>query len=179
MSMGAVLKQVRDHLRDALSLGVDQCGIQPDGVPPDSADEFYLAVNEMGVTSTAREHLLEEYEIEVSVWRRAGGYPADRRGDVQLSDDPYLAGILTLDDLERAVIRNLHGNYDDITVAANTAIGAGVGDGGDVFQLALYYAGRRGTEILQTGKEKHDPTWFGRRLKFVGMTRVQSISMMQ
>ena len=177
MSMGVVLKQVRDHLRNSMSLGVDQCGIAPGGSPPETAAEFYIAIDESQVRSTARDHLNEVYEIEIAVWRRPGQFPADQQGDLTLADDPYLAGILTLDDLERAVIRNIHANYADVTAAANTAIGAPSEQAGDVFQLAMYYAGRAGTEVIkhETGR---DAAWFGRRLKFAGMNRVQSLSAM-
>jgi len=177
--MGVVLKQVRDHLRTSMSLDVDQCDIRADGSPPGSAAEFYVAIDEFGVKSTARDHLSEVYEIEIAVWRRSGQYPADRRGDLTLPDDPYLAGILTLDDLERAVIKQIHANYTDITAAANTAIGAPSEGNGDVFQLALYYAGRGATEVLQHEENKDDSAWFGRRLKFAGMNRVQAVDVMQ
>jgi hypothetical protein len=179
MSMGAVLRQVRDHLRGAMPLAADQCGVQPAALPPESAGELYVAVDEVGVQSAARAHLSETYEIEVAVWRRAGQYPADRRGDAQLRDDPHLAGILTLDDAERAVIRHLHGNYLDVTAAASAAIGAGTSGNGDVFQLALYYQGRGRTEEHPPRGRHQVAAWLGRRLRFAGMTRVQARDLMR
>lgn len=176
MSMGAILQEVRDHLRTALSLGADQCGIQIGGTPPEAAGNFYVAVDELGVESTAQQHLQENYQVEISLWRRLGQTPSDRSGEALLRDDPYLSGAQSLDDLERSVIKNLHANYTDITTAANTAIGAGANPNGDVFQLALYYAGRKRTETWQAaGKKKNPPTWLVRRLKFVGMNRVQAL----
>ena len=179
MSMGAILQQVRDHLRSAMSLGVDQCDVRPGGMPTAAAGEFYVAVDELGVQSTAQSHLREQYEIEVSIWRRTGQYPDDRLSDVVLRDDVYLAGIQTLDDLERSVIKNLHANYTDITAAANTAIDAGAPGKGDIFQLALYYTGRSRSEVLDHNPKENPAPWLGRRLKFTGMIRVQATDVMQ
>lgn len=176
MSMGAILKQVRDHLRDAMPLAADQCDIRPDGEPPQSAGELFVAVDELGVTSTARSYIEEQFEVEVAVWRRAGQYPADRIGDAQLSDDPYTAGLFTLDDLEREAIRRLHGNFTDVTAAVNTALGTGSGNAGDSFRLALYYEGRGRTEVLPPSRGAQQPAqWLGRRLRFVGMNRIQAL----
>ena len=179
MSMGAILEQVRDHLKTMLSLAPDQIGIRLGGLPPECAKEFYLAIDELEVKSSARNHLKETYEIEVSVWRRMARFSQDRHGEMYLRDDPYLAGILTLDDLERAVIRNLHANYTNIMAATNTAIGAGSADNGDVFQLTLYYSGRKKTESLPAGNRSGSPKWLGRRMKFSGMTRAQATDQMQ
>jgi len=175
MSMGVILKIVRDSLQTALSLDKDACGVQSGGRPPNSAGELYLAVDELGVQSTARAHLREVYELEIALWRRGGQYADDRHGDVLLADDPYLAGVRTLDALERDVIRHVHGNYSDITAAANAEIGAGGGEAGDIFQLALYYVGRGRTETIPRPAADRTIDWIGRRLKFLGMTRVQAL----
>ena len=180
MSMAVVLQRVRDHLRSALALSADQCGVRVGGHPPASSGELYVAVDELGVECTARDHLREVYVVEVALWRRVGQWPDDRAGDALLRDDAYLAGALTLDRLERSVIAALHGNYTDIPAAANAAIGAGSPGGGDVFQLALYYAGRTRTEAWQDRRQSGSPTaWLGRRLKFAGMNRVQAMDVMQ
>ena len=104
MSMAVVLQRVRDHLRSALALSADQCGVRVGGHPPASSGELYVAVDELGVECTARDHLREVYVVEVALWRRVGQWPDDRAGDALLRDDAYLAGALTLDRLERSVI---------------------------------------------------------------------------
>ena len=174
MSMGAILKQVRDHLRAAMSLDADQCDVRPGGVPTQSAGELFVAVDELGVVSTARSCLEEQFEVEVAVWRRAGQYAADRLGDAQLPDDPYTAGLSTLDDMERQVIGHLHGNFTDVPAAVNTALGTGTGTAGDAFRLALYYEGRGRTEMLPSPGKGQPAQWLGRRLRFVGMNRIQA-----
>ena len=176
MSMGVILSQVRGHLRDALSLSADQCDVQPGGSPTEAAGEWYLAIDERGVESDARSHLSEEFEIEISIWRRLGQFPADRLGETQLHESEYLSAMHTLDTLERQVILKLHGNFESVTSAANTELGAGLPGGGDVFQLALYYEGRGRTETLPRSGSRQQPTWIGRRLRFRGMTRVQALS---
>jgi len=181
MSMGALLQQVRTHLRNVVPLDADQCDIELLGQPRPSAGETYVGIRELRVRSLSREHLSEEYEIEVSIWRRLGAFPSDRQGDLALRDDPYLASVLTLDDLERAVIRNLHANYTDIMAAANETL-----ETGDRFQLALYYTGRGPSEVVkssshhrQNGTRTSGIAWIGRRLIFTGMNRVQSTATMQ
>jgi len=47
-----------------------------------------------------------------------------------------------------------------------------------VFQLSLFYEGRRATEILRTSVDPDAPVWFGRRLRFAGMNRVQAVDVM-
>ncbi len=178
MSMGIILQVVRDHLQTEMSLDAGECGIQPGGLPPDGAGELYVAVDELGIRSASRNQLHEIYEIEVAIWRRSSNYPTDRQGDVVLRDDPQLAGILTLDDLERDVISKLHANHTDIMAVANSAIGAGSPGGGDVFQQPLYFAGRGRSESLRPGGSKSPVAWIGRRLKFTGMTRVQATDVM-
>jgi len=175
MSMGAIIEHVRDHLRSALSLAVDQCGVQIGGNPPQRPASFYVAIDEVCVESDAKEHLREIFEIEIVVWRRLGTLPSDRRGDAHLRDDPYLATLQTLDDLEQSVILAIHANYTDITAATNTALGTGAPSGGDIFQMALFYQGRKRSELFPKRSDQANAQWLGRRLRFRGMTRVQAI----
>jgi hypothetical protein len=174
--MGIILNQVRSHLREALTLSADQCDIQPSGSPPEAAGEWYLAIDELGVASHSRDHLAEEFSIEVAIWRRLGQFPADRRGEAMLPESVYLAAMHTLDSLERRVILALHGNFAEVVAGANTEAGAGMSDGGDVYQLALYYQGRDRAETLPNQRSRQQPQWIGRRLKFRGMNRVQALS---
>lgn len=180
MSMAAVLDEVCDHLRSALSLSAAECDIRPGGWPPRAAGEFYVAIDDLGVASAAREHLEEEYRIEVAIWRRAGQVPDDRLGDLARRGDPYVAALRTLDVLERAVLRALHANYAQIMAGANAALGAGETGGGDVFQLALYYTGRSRPETHPSRPSGERPLeWITRRLEFAGMNRVQPLDVMQ
>ncbi len=179
MSMGAILKQVRDFLRSSLPADIAQCDVRPGGEPPEVAHEWFISVDELAVRSNARNCLDETYEIEISLWRRAGCYPQDRQGDALLQDDPYSSGLPTLDDIERDVIRLLHGNRTGITAAVNLALGTGETGSGDIFQEPLYYAGRRRTEVRGTGRRDSQTRWFVRRLKFTGMRRVQASDVMR
>ncbi len=159
MSMGLLLEVVQNHLRTALGLAADQCRIAHE--PPTAAGPLFLSVAGGGVRSEARSVLRETYELEVGVWRRAGEYPADRRGGLLAPIDPHVAGLRTLDALERQVIAALHGNFEDIPAAANAQLEP---ESEAVFQLALYYAGRGPTET--------DSGWLVRHLNFSGCTRV-------
>lgn len=175
MSMGVVLQTIRDHLRTAMSLAVDQCGIRPGGHPPSSAGEFYVAIDDISVKGDARAHLREEYEVAVSIWRRLGQHPEDRTGDVLETEDPYLPSLLTLDQLERDVIRFIHANYTEVTKTANATLGTGTPGKGDILQLAMYYQGHAGSErFTSEPRNTSRPDWIGRRLRFAGMTRVQA-----
>ena len=175
MTMGALLQKVRDHLRQTLPLQSDDCAVRPDGAPPPSAGEVFVAVSESGVASDARSHLREVFHIEVSIWRRTGQYPVDRQGELLLPDDVLLAGMLSLDRLERRVVTALHGNYQDLPAALNSELRTGSDAAGDVFQLALYYVGRGASELWPPhGKGAH-PNWLGRRLRFEGAHRVQDL----
>jgi hypothetical protein len=177
MSMGAVLKVVRDHLRNRLSLASGQCDVRPDGRPIDAAGDLYVCISEGGVQSESRLHLSERYEIEVSIWRRATAAPTDRQGDLLLPDDQYLANMTTLDDLERAVIAQVHGNDADIRQAANAVLISG-GASGDGFSVTLFYAGRGPSETF-ADHARANVGWIGRRLRFGGMLRVQPLSVME
>jgi len=177
MSMGVVLKIVRDHIRNRLSLTGGQCDVRPDGRPIDVAGDLYVCISEGGVQSESRLHLSERHEIEVSIWRRATAVPTDRQGDLLLPDDQYVANLQTLDDLERAIIAHIHGNDADIRQAANALLTSG-GANSDGFSVTLFYAGRGPSETF-TDRPRSSAEWIGRRLRFGGMLRIQPLGAME
>ncbi len=178
MSTGHILLRVRDHLRSTLSLDTDQCEIRCEGNPTSVAGQFFIGVREMGVQGEGKSFLRELSRIEVAVWRRASDVPHDRSGDLHLSSDPWLSAVFALDEMERQVIRAIHGNHADLPKWLNNSLSLGEAPQGDRFLLPLFYEGRSGTEALSNKKER-PAAWYGRRLQFAGMTRVQSPDVLQ
>ena len=84
MSMAALLEAAQDHLRTELALADHFCGVQPDGDPPPAAGEFYVAIDEGGISAPGgtENWLLEQLTIVVSIMRRTGQYMKDRQGNV-------------------------------------------------------------------------------------------------
>lgn len=174
MIVGTILTRVRDHLRGELALPADQIEIRIHGHPPASAGPTFIALREQGVKSDGRSFLREEHHIEITLWRRLTDLPEDAAAVALYGDDPVQPDAATLDELERAIIRAVHGNELAFVLALNQSLGLSSGGPGGPFQLPLYYTGRKGTEIVrQSGAPAS--TWAVRRLQFVGLNRVQSL----
>lgn len=170
MSEAAILSAVRDQLREQLALKPIECDVMFE--PPASTGEEFIAIEGAAVSSSETESLKEVYQVYASVWKRTGKYPADRRGNILLDN------VSGLDVLERRVIRAVHGNQM-IRLAACELAKAPSEIGGDIFQKALYYQGREPTRTETTGANGSEITWMVRRLRFAGMTRVQSLESMR
>lgn len=181
MTMGAILEETRDRIRVLYSFGKDQCDITIGGRPRDSCGELFIGVDEAGVDplgDSQKNHFAgEEHRISIGIWRRAGQYGEDRSGHALLSDDPYLAGIQTLDDIERKVYVAIHMNQE-LRQAVNVRLSV-PSTKGDSVTTPLAYGGRTKTqsENVNDGGSGSGP-WFFRIMRFTGMKRVQSLQIM-
>jgi hypothetical protein len=186
MSMGMGLHGVRDWLRTQFGWKENQCGVQYQCLPPATADQFYVAIDDAGVEVGPDETdaLTEILNIEIGVWRRPGGKPADRLGMLKLPQDIYLAGIYTNTDLERMVLcptgaaknkGGLHKNYGFLTFV-NTLFGLPDDDLGAAFMDPLNFRGFSRFESIAIPGQSTDPdVFYGRRLRFRGLKRIQKV----
>ncbi len=167
------LQGVRDYLRTANTWTNKQCGIQEDGIPPPTTGGFYVALDEGGVNdkSGISYYLGEYFDLNIYVWNRIGRVPADYQGEMLLRDDLYLAGIQTLEDLERNIIKDLHKNWA-VPAAINAQFGLPDGTKGDKFLKPLEYNGRSSSDTL-TLPGQQQAAFKGRALRFRGLQRNQ------
>jgi len=172
MSTAAILKHLRDRLRGALSLAADQCAIAPTREPPSAAGPVFVGIADCGAAAEGEGHLAETVEIEITVWRRSGAWPRDRLGDALLPIDPYAAGLPTIEQIERAVIRAVHADRANLVAAIN----ADLGPGDPPLLQPLYYQGRGVSEVVYLREETNEDAWIARRLKFRGMLRVAPLA---
>lgn len=172
MSMAMALEGTRDYLRNANSWDHTLCGIQFEARPPNRAGQFYVALDDGGVSTGPdnTDALTEIYTIEVAVWRRPGHLPRDREGELQKVDDIYLSNIQTLHSLEREIIARLHNNYSLMT-AVNAQFSLPTGSMADKFLQPWVYRGRSKVEGMTD--DNGNRTFIGRRLQFRGMKRIQ------
>lgn len=175
MSMAMALS-VRDFLRKENGWDVNRCDIQQGGTVPDIARQFYVTLDDAGVqTGPAENYYLKEIlSIEVGIWVETGHIPADMSGHAQLKNDDYIKGTVTLDDMERAIIAQLH-HREEPRNQINEQFGL-PGDDGDIFLLNFVYGGRPRNEIQGVFQNQNRVgQWLGRRLRFGGLTRNQKI----
>lgn len=150
--------------------------VQPDGHPPHSMAEWYVALDEIGVNTPGleQEYLEEVYTIGAWITKRTGRNAPDRYLEV-LKQDNY--GLLAI---ERQVIVLLH-NQQDVRAAANTLGGLPDNTGpGDSILQPLWYLGRgklsfRGSDWLGADG---DESFVVRQLRFGGGKRIQAIDVM-
>lgn len=175
MSMGLVLLATRDHLRLRRGWNESVCGVQPNAVPPASAGDWYVAIDEHSIAVDGQAHRNERFAIEIALWRRATALVGDRAGNQLMATDPYWTAHVTLDALERQIVDDLHGDYG-LLAKANEAV-ASLAPGSPGFCMALFYQGRGRTELLDQHGGKLKPfagtsaEWLVRRLNFVGLSR--------
>lgn len=181
MTMAAILEETRNHLRKRYAWENDQCRVSFLGEPVDSAGEFFIGIDEESVDpmsdTQVNDYLGEVHRIAIWIWRKSGQYGDDRRGDMLLPEDLYLAGIETLDTLTRKVIKAVHQNQD-LRAAVNTRLVA-PSDKGDIVQTPLAFNGRSRTQgrSVEDGGAGDGP-WMVRTVRFIGMKRVQCLDTM-
>lgn len=174
MSMGLVLKAVRDALRQSNNWTSDQCDVQPEGWPPEVSGDWYVAIDEVGVTSRSNENLHEQYRIEIFVCLRAGLFPKDRMNKAYFDDNDYLDNHMTLDPIERATLTTIQRSFGVMNYA--NAVGNLPATGlGDAFQGCLLYQGRGKTQGGYPPGTEAKTYWLRRILPFVGMDRMQDL----
>ena len=183
MGINALLLAVRDVLQTDLAVDFPNSadaigryvGIQPGGNPPASAGEWYVAIDEGGITSSSRNYLGESYRIRVYISKRTGKYARDQMERAYRED----ANVQGLEQLERLIIGHLH-TSETVRSSANTHAGA-PGSGGDIFQRPLYYQGRSNTVYREGGwghASKGNDSWLVRTLDFSGADRIQAADVM-
>ena len=138
-----------------------------------------MSIDDDGVTQLAGDsdsYLKERFKLVVGIWRRISETPVDLRGKEMLRDNPYQANATTLSDLERYVIRSLHKSRF-VNQRINDEIGQDTEQFGEAhFILPLNYRGRSTNEYFTPpGMDAKQGTWMGRRLRFSGLDRTQSI----
>lgn len=177
-----VLHGVRDYLRQQYAWTAKECGVQRDAIPPGTAGNYYIAIDDTGVDGTAadNDHLRESFNLEIGVWRRSGGKPDDRLGHLKLPDDIYLANVLSLTDLERRVLVSknntggLHQNWS-LWTYINSLFGLPSDTDGPGFTGALSFRGFSRLEGVALADTAGVPAFYGRRLRFSGLERTQII----
>lgn len=180
MSMSAILTATELWLRQENDWEINQCGIQPNSEPPPSAGQWYVSIDDGGIDQTARpeDHYLRElFRVEVGVWRRPDQLPKDRKRDLLKTTSIYAAEAQTLESLERAVIRKLH-KSQGWRQLCNTNAGFPSAANGDQVIMPLVYLGRSKCETISFGSQ-NEHVFFGRRLRFRGADRTQSLECMQ
>lgn len=174
-AMSLVLEGTRDYLKTQNSWDTTQCEIQDQGTPPAVAGEFFVALDDGGVETQGEDsELLREIQlIEISVWRRLGGYAPDKVGVMLLDTDIYRNTIETLSTLERKVVSQVHGDWA-LRVAINTQFGLPDATLGGEFTSSFRYKGRSRPERVVI-PDAEDDVYLGYRLRFRGMLRNQYV----
>jgi len=184
--MSVVLEVMRDYLRFRYAAdGWDRrtVGIQFEGLPPPTASQFYVSIDDGGVEQTAQPNqawLRERYTVVVGVWRQQTATAGDHRGEMGLFDDRYRSTVQTIEQLERKVMTAIHLNNTlrstcDDFVAADTAKYGETG-----YNQPLTYQGRTPNEVVSPpALTQGEPrAYLGRRLTFRGCDRIQHRSQM-
>lgn len=186
--MSVVLQATVQHLRSVLSWEKEQCDVQPNSMPPPSAGQWYVAVDDAGVdqrTAANGDLILEEiYTVEIAIWRRPNQLPEDRRKELLKLHSRYLLACETIESLERKVLWGMLGttagqlaNRQKWRALANTLGGFPTAAGGDEIRMPLLYQGRSRNETMSIPgrSEGSSDEWFGRRLRFKGGDRIQQL----
>lgn len=172
-----ILEAVRDRLRSLNGWTVHQCGLQVDATPPPTASQWYVAIDEDGVSADGQLEnywLKETSRIVVAVWRSCGEVPADMLGTLNLWEDRYRPLINSLAKLERKVIQGIHQRFE-IMNAVNSVITSDQGTYGELMTETMFYRGRTKTEPFLEDQQGRRKLYVGRRLRFAGGGRTQSI----
>lgn len=186
MSMGMGLHGVRNWLREQFGWKENQCGVQYQCIPPAIGEQYYIALDDAGVETGPEETdaLTEILNLEIGVWRRPGGKPADRLGLLKLPTDLYLNNIYSNTQLERMVIvatgpvkqsGGLHMNWR-LPLFINELFKLPNDDEGAGFLGALTFRGYSRFESIGIPGQGNDAVaYYGRRLRFRGLKRIQNV----
>lgn len=189
MSMALALEFARDWLIEKNGWDVHKCGVHFDAIPPleaSSAAPFYISIDDAGVETgnELTDSLKEILSITIGIWRRPEHLSPDRRGIMKLPSDLYLAGTVTLNDLERLVIvhksasgavkNGLHRNYQFVS-ALNSRYNLPDAALGDAYKFPFIYRGRGRMETIGLDGSSDITLWYGYRLNFRGACREQKL----
>lgn len=129
MSMRALLKAVEARVRTLTGLDSSKVAVRLSGEPPAFAGEVFWSVHPGPFTNDLDTGRRDTYEVRVTLTRRSGSYPDDRRGDELMCD----ATDGMYKDAE-AVIAGLHMDYTTLDLVGGT-YGAGNWTGGETYSL--------------------------------------------
>ena len=190
MSMGHVLLAVETRLivkLEATPLSMTSaaahCSIQPDGWPPKTAHEWYVAIDEQKVTAVGQneDQIQEVFDISIWVCRRVGQVPMDYRKLMLLWQDPYRdteTANMSPERVERQVIAGVHLGWDIVDEANDNNLDGPLGTSvfGDKFTMPLFYKGRG--SLTQEQQPGESGFWARKQLNFSGMLRTQAMDIL-
>lgn len=163
-------------LRESINFGVE-FGAHP----PPTASDWYIAMDFGGESQTAgpQQHFLrEEYSLIFGIWRRQTEIPRDRLGRLNLRTDLYRPQATTIQAMSRALIKNLHQQFWLVT-EINLKLAANEVYGNKVLSPLVYLGSGANEEYTVDSMRTNDvETMIGRRMKFRGLRRIQTIEEM-
>lgn len=127
--MRALLKAVEERTQSILSLTSSNVAVRPTGKPPAFAGETFWAIHPGEFDNDLDTGRRDTYDVRITLTRKSGSYPDDRRGDelvVDPTDGMYY-------DAER-LIAALHMDYTVLDFVGGT-YGAGNWTGGKSYSL--------------------------------------------
>lgn len=184
MSMALVLEHTQEWLRAKYGWAPNQCLVTHGAQPVFDAGYFFIGIDDSGVESGSEETdaLKEICNLTIGVWLRPEHLQADKRGILKLPVDMYLSSSWSLHNFERSIIVHrsaeghelygLHNNWDFRT-ALNTRYNLPDSDYGAQFSGVLTYRGKGPMESLALDDGQNVHSWFGYRLRFRGLYRIQ------
>lgn len=174
MSKVALLRAVRDCLRQSMGWREHECAISPRGRPHPDMGLFFVAVHEGSWRAEGKSYLEENLAVNVTITLATGQIPVDRPDDIYESQ----AGMI--DQYENQIKATIHGNQQ-IRVAACAYARVPDETTGDIFQTPLYCTGGgeltpKGADWAYANSESNEPTFVTRTIYFSDCTRIQSLS---
>lgn len=163
-------------LRESINFGVEF-----GAYPPPVASDWYIAMDFAGESQTAgmqQFFIREEYSLLFGIWRRQTEIPRDRLGRMNLRSDLYRPQATTIQAMSRALIKNLHQKFW-LTTEINLKIAANDAYGNKVLSPLIYLGSGANEEYTVDSMRSNDvETFIGRRMKFRGLMRQQSVEEM-
>ena len=179
--IGLFLDKIREQLSHQNAWELQFCNVQFETFPPYTSPEWYVGIDDNGISQTAPEdsnYMREVAQIQIGVWRRQGVTPRDQSGNQLLYYDPYRPDRVTLDQMENKVKSALVGlpQRNELVDAINEIIENNPDEFGYCVTKPLRYMGRSKSEVYvppaHVGGDDI-PTYLGRRLNFTGLDRIQ------
>jgi hypothetical protein len=181
MSAALALEHIQEWLRAKNGWKSNQCGVQYEAMPALDAEDFYVAIDDLGTEpgNELTDSLKEIYSFSIGIWKRAEHLSIkDLRGNLKLPQDEYLLKSYTLHDMERAVVvpagGGLHANYLFLE-SLNNRYNLPDATLGAAFNRPLFYKGRGRMEPLGVDDGNTTKAWYGYRLRFRGLDREQRL----
>ncbi len=163
-------------LRESVNFGVEF-----GAYPPPVASDWYIAMDYAGESQTAgmqQYFIREEYSFLFGIWRRQTEVPRDRLGRMNLRTDLYRPQATTIQAMSRALIKTIHQKFW-LTTEVGLKIDAHESYGNKPIAPLIYLGSGANEEYTVDSMRTGDvETFIGRRLKFRGLTRQQTVEEM-